>query len=119
VRGEGTVRKLYFLIILGLLVTYVTWSKNPIDDTMNFILGGTIPGTKTALGFWPMIGMIIAMFGLLIRFVGHLKLQMLEHTAKQIKTEKALDKFTQSYDTKDPDLQKAVLGQHEFTSNIN
>ncbi len=112
-------RKLYILIILGLLIAYVTWSKNPIDDLMNFILGGTIPGTKTALGFWPMIGMIIVQLGLLVRFVGHLKLQMLEHTAKQITSEKARDDFAESYGTKDPALQKAILGQSELTAERN
>ncbi len=112
-------RKLYILIFLGLLVAYVSWSKNPIDDTMNFILGGTIPGTKTALGFWPMIGIITVFLGLLIRFIGHLKLQMLEHTAKQITTEKARDEFAQSYSTKDPELQKAILGQSELTTESN
>jgi hypothetical protein len=109
------VRKFYMLIIASLVITFVLWSKNPIDDTMNFILGGTIPGTKTALGFWPMIGMITILIRLLVRFIGNLKLQMLEHTAKQIMTEKARDEFTENYSTKDPALQQAILGQSELT----
>ena len=109
-------RKFYILLVIVSVFIFHNWSQNPIDDTMNFILGGTIPGTKTAIGFWPMLGLISFLLWLLVRFVKHLKLQMLEQTAKQITIEKARDEFSDTYGTKDPALQKAILGQTELTT---
>lgn len=112
-------QKLYTALILGLFIGFILWSNNPIDDTMNFVVGGTIPGTKSSLGFWPMIGIITGLLWLLMRFTRHLKLQMLEHTAKQITAEKARDEFAENYGTKDPALQKAILGQSELKAESN
>ncbi len=111
-------RIVYTLVVVSGVTGFILWSQDPLNDTVNFIIGGTIPGTKNALGFWPMLGMIFVLLWLLARFIRNLKLQMLEHTAHQIVAEKARDEFAESYSTKDTALQKAILGQHELTTEI-
>lgn len=89
-------KKLLWASILIAVVSFIVWSNNPIDDTMNFIIGGTVPGTKHSIGFWSMIGFIgLILLAIRSAFRG-LKLQMLAHTAREIKAEEAKKDFEAS-----------------------
>ncbi len=90
-------RKVLWVSVLMAIVGFIVWSKNPLDDTMNFIIGGSIPGTKHSIGFWSMLGVA----GLILTIIHHaykdLKLQMLAQTAKEIKAEEAKKEFQDSH----------------------
>lgn len=89
-------KKITWAIICAAIVWFIIWSKNPLDETMNFIIGGTIPGTKNSIGFWPMLGVVGLILIGVRKFFQNLKFQMLEHTAKQITKEKAIEEFEQT-----------------------
>ena len=115
-RGRG-MKKLRTIIVMSFILSYILLSNNPIDDTMNFIIGGSIPGTKFAIGFWPSVGIILIIAWLIKKYIQSLKLQMLEHTAKQIKSENSLKEFSDTYGDTDQSLQKAILGQKDYNAS--
>lgn len=106
--------KLRASLIIGTFIGYIKISSNPIDDAMNFIIGGSIPGTKIAIGFWPSTILILLTIWLIKRYVSSIRLQMLEQTAKDIKSENKRKEFSENYGVTDKKLQKAILGQKDY-----
>lgn len=96
---------LFAMAIMG----FVVWSHDPIDDTANFIVGGSVPGTKIVLGFWPTIGFIGILFWILKRAITSIRLQLLEHTAKQISAEKMNQDFKEKNTAVLEPSQRAVI----------
>lgn len=87
------VKKLIWMVVLAAITSFIVWSKSPLNDTVNFIIGGSIPGTKVALGFWPTLG-IIAGTLLLIRLgIKSAQMQMIESATKQSKADQAKSEF--------------------------
>lgn len=113
-REVEQMNKLRASLIVGSILSYIKIANNPIDDAMNFIIGGSIPGTKLAIGFWPSIGLILLTVWLIKKYVSSIKLQMLEHTAKDIKAENKRKEFSENYGDSDKKLQKAILGQKDY-----
>lgn len=96
-------------LVLVAIIGLAFWSNDPINDTVNFIIGGSIPGTKLALGFWPMIGVIAGILLLIRRGLRHTHLQMLENTAKQIRAEEAKTEFKNQNSSEFDPEQRSVI----------
>lgn len=97
-------------ILLGMVIVgFIVWSNDPIDDTANFIIGGLVPGTDIALGFWHTVGMIVLCAWAVKRAVTTLRLQLLEHTAKQITAEKMKDEFAAQHNVTFNPKQRSVI----------
>lgn len=93
---RGIKKQWYWAVLLIALCAFCTLSNDPLNDFVNFLIGGSIPGTHFSIGFWSTIAFAGALlFGLLKIFRG-LKLQMLEHTANQIKAEQAKQDFAKN-----------------------
>ena len=90
-------KKLLWSLVLIVIVSFAVWSKDPIYDTVNFIIGGTIPGTKLSIGFWSMLGIAGAILLVIRSGLQSLKLQMLAHTATEIKAGEAKKEFETSH----------------------
>lgn len=88
-------KKLVWALVVVAIVSFIVWSKSPLDDTMNFIIGGSIPGTKTSLGFWPMMLVAGSILLLIRRGIKNAQFRMLESTAKSVKAEKIQAEFEQ------------------------
>lgn len=80
------------------IIGFVTWSSDPLNDVANFIIAGSIPGTDTSIGLWSTL-LLAAVLLLLVRLgFKHASLQMLEHTATQIKAEEAQAEFKSAHE---------------------
>ena len=86
-------RKLLWVVVVLAVISFVVWSKNPLDETVNFIIGGSVPGTKIVLGFWPTVGLIIAILWLIHRGIKNARLKMMEDVTKKDKAAKAKAEF--------------------------
>lgn len=102
------------LLVIAPVAGFMMWSNDPADDIIHFIIGGTIPGTKQALGFWPILLCIFTLVCLYIRFARNLRLQMLEHTAKQITAEKQRSEFQDSFEGANSMYRDKMFGQQGF-----
>lgn len=102
-------RKLLWAIVLSAVVGFIVWSKNPLDDTVNFIIGGSIPGSEISIGFWSMVGIILLIILIILKAIANLKLQMLEATSKQIKSEEAKKEFEDSNNFEFDRSQRSVI----------
>ena len=104
-----------FFVLAALLVGgFIVLSNDPLNDTVNFLIAGSIPGTNIALGFWPTIGLVaIMIFGIKI-YLNHLNDEYIEHTAKLITEEKRQEDFKNTYGSHDPKLRNSILGSAEF-----
>jgi len=80
-------KKVFWVGLVVATAGYIASLPSPLNDTFNFIIGGTIPGTSRSLGFWPFMSLVLIAIVLLIRFLHTIRLQMLEGKAKQIKAE--------------------------------
>jgi|GEM_PF-3996939 len=101
-------RALYTGIVLA-IIGFIMWSKHPLNDTMNFIIGGSIPGTKYAIGFWSFLPVIGLTLYFVHRGIKNLRLQMLENTAKQIKAEQVKSDFESSSNASFDPSQRSVI----------
>lgn len=115
---EMRVKKIVWALVLVAIIGLMVWSNDPIDDTMNFIIGGSIPGTKLALGFWPTIGVIGTVLLLIHRGLRHTRLQMLENTAKQIKSENAKNEFRNQNSGEFDPKQRSVIAARKTELSI-
>lgn len=80
-------------IILGVIgiaiTTFVMLSNDPLNDTVNFIIAGSIPGTKFSIGFWSTM-LLAAVFLLIIRrAVKNARHKMQVFEVKKSKVEKS------------------------------
>ena len=89
-------KKFFWAMVLVAVICFCAWSKNPLDDAVNFIIGGSIPGTKASIGFWSTIAVAAFILIAIKSAFSSLKLQMLAHTAKEIKAEEAEKEFEDS-----------------------
>lgn len=81
-------KKLFvFLMMFVAGVLYWTKIPQPLNALVSFIIGGDVPGTTIVLGFWPTVGFGVFCLYLLKRFVTHIRLQSLEYTSNQIRSE--------------------------------
>lgn len=86
-------KRAVWALVLVAIVSFVVWSSNPLDDTMNFIVGGSIPGTKASLGFWPMMGVIGLVVLGIRRGIKNAQLRIIEESTKHNKNERAHAEF--------------------------
>lgn len=97
------------IIVMVAIVGFVVWSHDPIDDTVNFIIGGSIPGTNLALGFWQTVLCIALLLWVIKRMIAKVRLQLLEQTASQIKAEKMKEEFTERHTVTFDPKQRSVI----------
>lgn len=90
-------KKLLWTIVIISIASFIIWSTDPLDQTMNFIIGGAIPGTKIVLGFWPTLMIITGLIAFIIRAFKNAHLTMMEEVTKQSKTETAKAEFKQQH----------------------
>lgn len=90
------IKKITWVIVLVAVAWFVTWSNDPINDTANFIIAGSIPGTSLSIGLWSTLLLSALLFWLVWLGIKHANLQMLEHTAQQIKKDQAETDFHES-----------------------
>lgn len=86
-------KRAMWALVLVAIVSFVVWSSNPLDDTMNFIIGGSIPGTKASLGFWPMMGIIGLILFIIRRGIKNALASIIEETTKNNQSERAQAEF--------------------------
>lgn len=111
-------KKLGFVVLISLIILFMMLSNDPLNDTVNFLIAGSIPGTTLALGFWPTMGIVLALCYGLKKYIDHLKDQLIQQTAEQISEENVKKEFQETYGTNDPAIKKAIFGQAEFDNNI-
>lgn len=102
-------KKIRAILLVMAMVGFVVWSHDPIDDAANFIIGGLVPGTNIALGFWHTAGVIALLIWAVKRSITALRLQLLEHTAKQITAEKIKDEFSMQHNSSFDPKQRSVI----------
>lgn len=110
-------KKVRVLLVISVIIAFAVWSHDPIDDAANFIVGGLVPGTDIALGFWHTAGVVFLLMWLLKRSVTALRLQLLEHTAKQITAEKVKQEFAEQHSTTFDPKQRSVIAAPTSTSS--
>jgi hypothetical protein len=88
-------KMVWLSVILG-IIGFATLSNDPLNDTANFIIAGSVPGTDISIGLWSTL--LLAFMLLWVVNLGFKKarLQMLEHTATQIKNEEEKIQFKES-----------------------
>lgn len=100
-------------MILMPIIGFIIWSKDPLNDVVNFVIGGTIPSTKHSIGFWSMILLSSVILFILNTILKGLKLQMLAHTAAQIKAEEAKKDFETSHNFEfDPSKRSVIAARN-------
>lgn len=88
-------RKIVWASLIFAVIGFTVWSSDPLDDAVNFIIGGSIPGTTLALGLWPTLLIAIGITLVIRRGIRRARLQMLDSTAKQIKSEAIKNDFAE------------------------
>ncbi len=106
-------KRILWGVTVFLVISFIVWSKNPIDDTVNFIIGGTIPGTKNSIGFWPMIGLATTTLVFIKKAFASLKFQMLAHTATEIKSEAAKKEFEEAHNYEFDRSKRSVIAARQ------
>lgn len=111
-------KKLLWASIVVAIVSFVVWSSDPLNDSVNFIIAGSIPGTDLSIGLWSTL--LLAVFLLWLVHLGFKKarLQMLEHTAKQIKSEEAKAEFKEAHDGEFDRSKRSVIAARSSESII-
>lgn len=102
-------KKLLLCGVLLAIVSFIVWSSDPLNDTVNFIIAGSVPGTDFSIGLWSTIALATALLWAVYRGFKRTQLQMLEQTAKQIKTEQAQNEFEGSHKTEFDRSKRSVI----------
>lgn len=88
--------KLLLLVSVLAIVAYSQLLTSPLNSAVAFVVAGVIPGTNIMLGIWPMLGLAILLIFAVLRYVSHIKLKLLENTAKTITSEKLANEFKET-----------------------
>jgi hypothetical protein len=111
-------KKLILAVLVSLIIGFMLLSNDPLNDIVNFLIAGSIPGTNLALGFWPTIGIAALLLFGVKKYFNHLNDELLQQTAKQITEETAKSEFKETYGTKDSASKKAIFAHAEFDNNF-
>lgn len=86
---KGQSMKKFVLVggIVAISVLGIALVDDPLNALVSFVIAGVIPGTNVMLGLWPTIGLGILLSWSLLGWLKHIRLQALEHTARQIRLE--------------------------------
>lgn len=102
-------KKVVWFLAITLVVGFIILSNNPVDEIMNFIIGGSIPGTKIVLGFWPSLGLIALLLWLVRRAASRMRLQMMKRTTEEIKIENAKIDFQNTNNPEQKHKNRSVI----------
>ena len=61
-------KKIIWASIVSGVILFTVISKDPLNEAVNFLLTGTIPGTNLSIGFWST--MLVAVVALLLIYRG-------------------------------------------------
>ena len=86
-------KKIFWGTVAIAIIMFIAFSQHPLDTVVNFVIGGVVPGTKIALGFWPMMTFAVLLLLALHRMLKNMRLKMIETTTRQIKSEQAAKEF--------------------------
>lgn len=113
-------RRLVWGAVLVAILSFMVWSKNPIDDTMNFIIGGSIPHSTASLGFWPMMTLAAGILLLIRRSLKNTRMKMIEASTQHNKVEQAAVEFKEqnSGETFDKSLRSVIAARSESTIEV-
>lgn len=102
-------KKIVWVSSILLIIGFARLSNDPLNDIANFIIAGSIPGTSASIGLWSTL--LLALILLWIVNLGFRKarLQMLEHTAAQIKAEEEKLRFKESNSGEASQLSRSVI----------
>ncbi len=90
-------KKIVWGSILVAIVSFIVWSKDPLNEAVNFIIAGSVPGTNISIGLWSTLLLAVFLLWVVSRGFKRTKLQMLEHTAHEIKKTQAETEFKETY----------------------
>lgn len=77
------------------IISFVVWSKDPLNDIVNFIIAGSIPGTNLAIGLWSSLLIALVILLVIWRGIRRTRFQLLASTAEQIKAETIQTEFAE------------------------
>lgn len=78
-------KRVAWAVVSAAIVGFIVWSKDPLNDTVNFIIAGSIPGTKLSIGLWSTLILAAILLWLVRLGFKAARLQMMEETTPQIK----------------------------------
>lgn len=111
-------KKATWVSVLTATVGFMVLSNDPLNDTVNFIIAGSIPGTNLSIGFWSTLLLAAILLWCVHLGFKKAKLQMLEHTATQIKAEQAKAEFEDSNKTQFNRKNRSVIAARSSESTI-
>lgn len=89
-------KKILWGSILVAVISFMAWSKDPLNDTVNFIIAGNIPGTSISFGFWSTLFLAFGLLWIVLRSFKNQRQKMIEHHTAQNKTEQMKKEFEDS-----------------------
>lgn len=92
---RGYVKKIVWGLILVAAVSYVVLSNDPLNDTVNFIIAGSIPGTKISIGFWSTMLVAGALLFIIRRAVKNAQHTMIASEIEKKKRTKEMKEATE------------------------
>lgn len=102
-------RKLFVGSVVVIVCGYALSRVNdPLNTFASFLIAGVVPGTNIMLGLWPTIGVGVMASWLLLRWIKRIRLQALEHTARQITAEKEVTQQVEEKLVLDPSRRSVI-----------
>lgn len=88
-------KKVAWGIIVALIIGYLVLSSDPLNEVVNFIIAGSIPGTTVSIGFWSTM-LLVGIFMIVIyRAVKNAQHKMIVSEVQKAKTSKAEDESSE------------------------
>jgi hypothetical protein len=90
-------KKLLWALVILAIGSFIVWSSDPLNQAANFLIGGSVPGTKIVLGFWPTLGVAATIVLLIKRSLKNARLKMMEEVTRQTKEAKVKAEFKEQH----------------------
>lgn len=102
-------KKIIWASIFAAGASFVALSNDPLNDIAGFLIAGNIPGTEVSVGFWSTIAIVCALSWAAWVGMRHASLQMLAHTAMQIKNERLRQESNEATEITFDHSQRSVI----------
>lgn len=108
-RGGAKMKKLLWAGILASIVGFIVWSNDPLNDTVNFIIAGSIPRTDISIGFWSTILLALLLLWGVFKALKSLRMTMFEQYADQSTSSAAKKAFEDANKIEFDKSQRSVI----------
>lgn len=113
-------KKPFWIGFIVAIVSFISLSNDPLNDAVNFIIAGSIPGTNISFGFWSTMLLAFILFLIIRRAASNTRHKVMMHHVEKVKAKNTQSKFEELHTSDSPfdQSQRSVIAARKSESTL-